>query len=367
MDNKEKKFLALEERMALAEKSQAVSSEAAVSQVQRFAGIHAGDIFCGNDDVMAMNELTGEFWDHPSVDINTYHGFCESFFLAKNHDNPLCVPSSMDASEELFMPAKPVWGIRMNNATVLLGLTLLDHAKGRMKSRDVYHCMRMTLEQYQDALMDLMLQRGERRNPFTMTPDFFQEIWKMCLKGYDVSKPLADVLADFLRQYIAGWKEFDRLEHILRCMEALSCYLEQEGAGEVLPQAEADRRQQDPYGYYFALACAYPDDVPDPGSEGLAKGTVRSRVFLPERDYSQEALLALAEKAPSQEFRGLLEKNISGERLGNAMGKLNSAVILLYMLWVEPYLSIWKDGSMKDIFSKLLSNGIAAAEKDRQN
>lgn len=364
MDNKERKTLMPEERITPKAEPQALPPEAAVRQVQEFAEIHPAKIFCERADLDALNELTGEFWDSPSVDIDTYQGFCETFFLARHHDNPISFSFSPDYSVEDPSPIKPIWGTRMNNAIVLLGLILLDHAKGRMRFGDVLRCMQLPLEQYRDTLLYLMRQNEENKHLLVLDADFIQDFCNMFLKGYDTSKPLTDALADFLRWYIEGWKEFDRLEHILRCMDALTCYLEQEGAGEALPQAEADRRRQDPYGYYFALACECPDDVPDPGSDGLAQGTVRSRIFLTERDYSPEALLALAAKAPSREFRELLEKEISRARLDKAMVKINRAVFLLYMLWVESYCGMWKRNIVKAFIQKLVSDAAATDEQD---
>ena len=101
---------------------------------------------------------------------------------------------------------------------------------------------------------------------------------------------------------------------------------------------EQDKRYLDPRGYYFSLAYEYPEDVPDPGSRNVAAGTLRSQIFLSERDYSPEALRKLAEKSPSEELRELLEKSISEERLALAMREINIAVTDLYMLFVEPYL-----------------------------
>ena len=78
--------------------------------------------------------------------------------------------------------------------------------------------------------------------------------------------------------------------------------------------------------------------MPDPGCRNVAAGTLRSQIFLSERDYSPEALRKLAEKSPSEELRELLEKSISEERLALAMREINIAVTDLYMLFVEPYL-----------------------------
>ena len=230
-----------------------------------------------------------------------------------------------------------------------------------MRYRNIYYCTRMTLKQYLDALVDLSFQEdgtqdGDRAESFWIWRESF-------LKDKDGAWPLKEGLADILRRYIAAWQEFDHLDHILRCMGALSCYLEQEEAGRTLPQeeeegirrfrealcrysadlegwelVEMDKRYLDPRGYYFSLAYEYPEAAPDPGSKDTAPGTLRSQIFLSERDYSPKALRKLAEKSPSQDLRKLLEKSISEERLSRAMREINIAATDLYMLFVEPYL-----------------------------
>ena len=229
-----------------------------------------------------------------------------------------------------------------------------------MRYRNIYHCTRMSLKQYLDALVDLSFQEDG-----TLDEDraeFFR-IWRETfLKDNDGAWSLKEALAQILRRYIAAWQEFDHLDHILRCMGALSCYLEQE-AGRTLPQeeedsvrrfrealcrygsdlegwelVEQDKRYLDPRGYYFSLAYEYLEDVPDPSSGNVAPGTLCSQIFLSERDYSPEALRNLAGKSPSQDLRELLEMNISEERLACAMREINIAVMNVYMLFVEPYL-----------------------------
>lgn len=358
MKNKGKTLLTFEERLDLASGSRAVSPEAAAKLVQRFSNIRANWLFFGSADVDTLHGLTGEFWEHPSVDRSTYHGFCHSFRLAMAHDNdffpPPYIPKRSGNAYE------PVWGVTINNAMVLLGLMLLDHAKGRLIPKDFYHCTRMTLGQYLDALVDLSFRKdGTADESRYITWHFWREA---LLEDYDGSKPLAEALADILKRYLTAWQEFDHLDHILRCTGALACYLENErisapaGEGsarqfrEALCQystdledwrmVEADKRYPDPCGYYFTLAYEYPADLPDPGSKSVAPGELRSRFFLSERDYRPETLRALAEKSPSPDLRDLLEKYISEERLAYAMREINMAVTDLYLLWVEPYLRI---------------------------
>ena len=78
--------------------------------------------------------------------------------------------------------------------------------------------------------------------------------------------------------------------------------------------------------------------MPDPDSDDTAPETLRSQIFLSERDYSPKVLRKLAEKSPSQDLRELLERNISEKGLAQAMGEINRAVMDLSILFVEPYL-----------------------------
>ncbi len=362
MRNMERTVLPLEERLKMAANSQATSPEAAAKLVQRLCGVHTAYFFCGTANMDIMAGLIGECMECLEEELFYYGGFCHSFRIAIEHDNDFLAALSSGAfQDDVFDPYRPVWGVRINNALILLGLILLDHAKGGMRYRNVYQCTRMTLKQYLDALVDLSFQEdgtqdGDRAESFWIWRESF-------LKDKDGAWTIKEALADILRRYIAAWQEFDHLDHILRCMGALSCYLEQEEAGRTLPPeeekcvrrfrealcrygtdlegwelVEQDKRYLDPRGYYFSLAYEYPEDVPDPGSRNVAAGTLRSQIFLSERDYSPEALRKLAEKSPSEELRELLEKSISEERLALAMREINIAVTDLYMLFVEPYL-----------------------------
>lgn len=169
---------------------------------------------------------------------------------------------------------------------------------------------------------------------------------------------------------MAAWQEFDHLDHILRCIGALSCCLEQEEAGRTLPGEETDRVRRfrealcqcgsdlegrepveqdkqylDPKGYYFTLACEYPENLPDPGDRNVAPGSLRSQIFLSERDYSPETLRGLAAGSPSPDLRTLLERYVCEERLASAMREVNMAVAGIYVLFVEPYLRIGGAGA----------------------
>lgn len=407
----ERMLLTLEERLERSARSQAASPETAARLVERFSGLPPWQLFFGKPDVDAMYGLTGEFWEHPAVDMGSYHGFSHSFRLAAEQDNapfrlplllsPLGVPRleqpplelprlEQPPSEQLLLgkpplglspqglpsqglpspesqnPYKPVWGVRVNNALILLGLMLLDHTKGRLKPKGFYHCTRMTLGQYLDALAGLDLGRDG-------SPGLAQgfQVWRdMLLADYGAASPLGETLAGILRRYMAAWQEFDHLDHILRCIGALSCCLEQEEAGRTLPGEETDRvwrfrealcqygsdlegrepveqdkRYLDPKGYYFTLACEYPEDLPDPGDRNVAPGSLRSQIFLSERDYSPETLRRLAAGSPSPNLRTLLERYVCEERLASAMREVNTAVAGIYVLFVEPYLRIGGAGA----------------------
>lgn len=362
MINEDRTLFTLEERLQMAANSQASSPEAAARLVQRLSRVHTAYLFCGSANSSLMEELTGEFWESLEENLLHYGGFCHSFRMAiERDDGILRMLSSGTLKLEHPDPYRPVWSVRTNNAMILLGLILLDHAKGRMRYQNIYHCTRMSLKQYLDALVDLSFQAdgtqdGDRAESFWIWRETF-------LKNHDGAWSIKETLAHILRRYIAAWQEFDHLDHILRCMGALSCYLEQEEAGRTLPQeeedhirrfrealcrygsdlegwdlVEQDKRYLDPRGYYFSLAYEYPEDVPDPGSDDTAPGTLRSQIFLSERNYHPEALRRLAAKSPSEDLRKLLEKSISEERLSRAMGEINMAVTNLYLLFVEPYL-----------------------------
>ena len=363
MNNDDRILLTMEERLERSAGSLAASPEAAAKLVERFSRLPAFQVFCGKPDVDAMYGLTGEFWDHPAVDMGSYYGFSHTYRLAVEHDNHFFWLSSLGMPmAEKQNPYKPVWGVRMNNAIVLLGLMLLDHAKGSLRPKNIYHCMRMTLGQYLDALENPDFQKNEGQD---LSRDEFRSWREALLEDYGGSIPLVKALAGILGRYITAWQEFDHLDHIIRCIGALSCYLEQEEAGRTLPLEEADRvrhfrealcqyspelegwelvemnkRYLDPRGYYFNLAYEYPEDVPDPGSKDIAPGTLRSQIFLSERDYSPKSLLELAAKSPSPDLQALLEKYICDERLASAMREINIAVINLYVLFVEPYLQM---------------------------
>ena len=206
-------LLTLEERLKLAARSQAVSPETAVELVQRLSQIHTVNFFCGKADLTTMYELIGEFMEDQDLDIESYPGLCCALQRAVIRDTkPFRRPGGPPA--ELDHPYRPAWGARADNALVLLGLMLLDHARGRKKNKDIYHCTRMTLEQYLDALEELSIRRGK-------TPD--QE-WAMSFRAwkesallrYDGSIPLGDVLAHVIKRYIDAWQNLDYIDHILR-------------------------------------------------------------------------------------------------------------------------------------------------------
>lgn len=393
----ERMLLTLEERLERSARSQAASPETAARLVERFSGLPPWQLFFGKPDVDVMYGLTGEFWEHPDVDMDSYHGFSHSFRLAAEQDNapfrlprlgvsplgvprleqpllgkpplglpPQGLPSQGLPSPESPNPYKPVWGVRVNNALILLGLMLLDHTKGRLKPKGFYHCTRMTLGQYLDALAGL----GLWTDGSPGLAQGFQGWRDMLLADYGAASPLGETLAGILRRYMAAWQEFDHLDHILRCIGALSCCLEQEEAGRTLPGEETDRvrrfretlceygsdlegrepveqdkRYLDPKGYYFTLACEYPENLPDPGDRNVAPGSLRSQIFLSERDYSPETLRGLAAGSPSPDLRTLLERYVCEERLASAMREVNTAVAGIYVLFVEPYLRIGGAGA----------------------
>ena len=342
MSSKKRVLLTLEERLKLAAGSQAVSPETAAKLVRRFSELPSENLFCESAARSVMRAQIGEFMDNPPVDVETYRDLCRCIQLAISRDDNLIRKDTLCSELD---PYRPLWGVQVNNALVLLGLMLLVHAKGGLKCKDIYHCTRMTLGQYLDAL--------EVFDPWTdgLRPSWAGELLKYC----DESGALGDALERILKRYMDGWQVFNHLDHILRCMGGLACYLEQEGKGEPVrnfrqalhryaPDLEgrelvdADARYLNPGGYFFTLANEYLGELPDLG--GVPLGTVCRQIFLPARDYSPDALRTLAALSPSPDLRELLEKNIAGDRLASAMWDINLAVDHLYLLWVDPYLQM---------------------------
>lgn len=373
MSSHEKVRLTLEERLALAAQSRASSPEAATALVRQFAELPAAYAFCGKSDVEALFELTDDCWEDPRVDIDSYRGFCPVLLAAMEHDNASGRLSRRPVDLEL---RRPVWGTRVNNSLILLGEMLMDHTMGRWHNQEVYHCLRMTLGQYLDVLTGSDFRRSESEE------EWFQ-FWRTDFSnGCIEDQPLAEVLAGILRRYMVGWRVFDRLDHVLRCLGGLAFHLEQAGTRydvspdpdidaaegdisllmevsrtedaamahrlrmelrqcgigrnlEELPCAEADC--PDPQGYFLTLAQEYAPELPDPGSEMEAK-TLRGQAFLPDWAHWPSDLRDLAKESPFPEFGALLEECLDPNRLADAMREINAAVIDLYMLWIEPYL-----------------------------
>ena len=369
MSYNERTRLTLDERLALAAQSRASSPEAAAALVRKFSELPAAYVFCGSPDVEAMNELTGEFWEDPRVDVDSYRGFCPSFLVAMEYGNVSILPDDVDL-------CRPVYGTRINNALVLLGEMLLDQAVGRRKHKEVYHCLRMTLEQYLAVLAGPDFQRsGSEKEWFTAWQDTM-------LKENSADLPLAQALAGILRRYMAGWAAFDRLDHVLRCLAGLALHQEQAGTRyDISPCPDSDaaegdaslllkvsrtedaeafwhfrrllrrcgigrdpdelpRADQDcpnPRDYFLNLARDCAPNLPDPGSEMEAR-TLRSQLFLSDWQYGPAVLRKQAEQLPFPEFEPLLKECLDQDRLAGAMREINKAVIDLFMLWVEPYL-----------------------------
>ena len=372
MSDNERVRLTLEERLALAARSKAATPEAAAALVRRFHELPAGCIFCGTSDVDAMNELTGEFWDVPRVDVDSYRGFCPSFLMAMEHDNDLVLGSWRP---EDFDPDRLLLSVRVNNALVLLGEILLDQVMGRQRHKEIYHSLRMTLRQYLDVLTGPDFLRSESET------EWFTAWREKILEKMDGDQSLAEALAGVLRRYVSAWEPFDRLNHILCCLGGLAFHLEKEGTRydvdrcsdedaalvlttsrtekakaawrfrralrrfgigknrQELPQA--DQECQDPREYLLKLALEYAPDLPDPGSEMEAK-TLRGRIFLPHWSRDLDALWRLLENALFPEFEPFLKGCPDRDRLAEAIREVNTAVMDLYMLWVEPYLWLEK-------------------------
>lgn len=303
------------------------AGEAAAGLVQRLSGTHSVHFFGSNANLNKMSEWIGAYMNQVDEEVLWYGGLCKSFRLAMDKEkgfSRLPLPEEHMAGE--WDCYRPVWGVRTNDAMVRLGLMLLDQARGRIKSREIYHCMEMTLGQYLDALADIRFREDGTRD--LSRAECFRTYRDMLLRDYDGSKPLGEALADILVRYIGAWREFDRLDHVLYCMEELSAHLEGKKA-EKRPELQE---------YYFKLACQGPEDVPDPCGEEIAPGALYDRFLFPGRDYHPDSLRELAARSPSLKLQKLLDELIRGERVASAMRELNVAVTDLYILFAEPYL-----------------------------
>lgn len=347
-------IMTLEERLELAARSQAVSPEAAAGLVKKLAGMETSLVLGRRSELELLDGIMGEFLNRLDDELLHYSGFCRGFQLAI--DDHAAQRSLMNFDSRF----QPLMGTRVNNGVVLLGLIMLDHARGRDRYKDVYHCTRMTLGQYLDALPSLFRPGNEAADQ-----EFLN--WRsLFLKSADPSVPLGDALADILRQYIAGWQVLSSVDHVLNCMWDLMIYLQDEETAKLdrslreamrrsiaelgvenVEVVEEEEREHypDPYGHFLELAQSFPAEVPDPGAEGLAFGAVREQLFLSQGEYSPQRLEALSEDAPCREFQDLLDKFMNPELLGRAMSMVNMAVSNLLMLLVAPYLRMDGDGS----------------------
>lgn len=375
MSGDQRARLTLAERLALAAQSRASSPEAAAALVKSFAGLPAGCICCKAPDAQTLYDLTGEFWEDPRVDVDSYRKFCNLFPLAMAESDGPGQLSRQPHDAEL---RRPVWGTRVNNALVLLGEMLLDQAMGR-RDEEVCCCLRMTLGQYLQAVSGPDYRRSaSQAECFTAWRDSL-------LQETDADQPLSQALAGILRRYMTGWQVLDRLDYLLRCLGGLALCLEKAGiqfkvspapgsddAGKGnlslllsasrsedaaaahrlrmdlrrcgigrypsdLPAMDPDCR--DPRGYFLQLAQDYDPGLPDPGSE-MEAGTLRWQLFLPDWQYGPETFRTFAKRWPYPEFGPLLAECLAYDRVCGAFCEVNKAVIDLYMLWVEPYLCL---------------------------
>jgi len=118
--------LTLEERLARAARSQAASPEVAAGLVRKLSQFNIIDLFRRGDDIDLISEMIGPYIDQIDGNVLYYSGFCRAFQLALTHAASQAEP---DAHARLVLET------RIQNAVVLLGLMLLDHAKGRERDR----------------------------------------------------------------------------------------------------------------------------------------------------------------------------------------------------------------------------------------
>ena len=367
--SEENKNLTLEELIQRAGRSQAASPEYAIALVRHLSQLSGVCAFCGEKDVGLLAGFAEDiFEDEDKFDVDTYQHFCPFYETLLAKDNKR---TTLELRPEDIDPYKPMWGVRMNNAMVLLCESMLDQAKGRRPYKDVYHCLHQTLGQYLNALEDPMFQRS-----LTEAEGF--QMWKNCLlRDTDPNLSMADALVSILRRYIAAFQTLDRMDHILTCLGGLALHLEilgtdydlqpdEEGISQMvlhisrnqygeaafqLRQAlrrygigrdhmdlpRTDLEEEDPCAYFLNLAKEYASNLPDPGEDMELHG-LREQIFLPDRAYGTESLQMLAEQSSTEGFRNLLEEYFTGDTLAQAMRGINGTVTDIYMLFVEPFL-----------------------------
>ncbi len=334
MSEKEEARLSLSERLDLAWRCQSSSDEAAQALVRKLSEMPAVSVFCGSDDVNMMAELTGDFWDDPRVDVDSYMGFCPSF--------PIAIAAGG------FSPGRPALGVNVTNALVLLAEMLLDHAMGRMHRKDVYACTRMCLKQYLEALDAVSHLEGVEKEEFSA--------WRRAfLEGCDGDTPLAQVLVAIIEQYMCGWWDLDKISFILRCMGGFALQKELDldetaeqarrfrlalnsiGIGEQwkeLPQAPTGH--PNPEEYYLHLMDSYNPRLPVPGGKLKAR-TLRDQIFMPDRSFDPQELRSAVELLPCPVLQDAFGKALSDCDPRKAMEAVDDAVMNIYMMWVAPY------------------------------
>ena len=300
--------------------AQAAAPEEAIRKVQQFARLPMDRVFHGSRDLELMEELIGPYLDDANDGPRDYAGFCRCLYHA-------FLDGTTPIPERNAEDGIPFLGAQVSNAAVLLGLMLLDHARGRGQSGEVCLCTQMTLGQYLEALDALVFSKGVALGPG------FRNWRKSFLKSRSPDSPLADVLAALLKRYILGWKRFDAMHHILCCMEALTRELER----------APEPRRQDLSEHYFKQALAYSWDLPDPAKEG--GGDVREQIFLPKRDFTLQTLMLQTAAAPTQPFQKLFARILKERWQFDASPLINAAVTDLLMLFVGPYLYMEGGGS----------------------
>ena len=107
--------------------------------------------------------------------------------------------------------------------------------------------------------------RGGERMLLTLEERLERSARSQAASPETAASPLGETLAGILRRYMAAWQEFDHLDHILRCIGALSCCLEQEEAGRTLPGEETDRVRR-----FRETLCEYGSDLE--GREPVEQG-----------------------------------------------------------------------------------------------
>lgn len=295
--------LTLEERLDLAARSVASSQEAANAMVRDFSSMNAVNIFAGKPDITLLYELaTQELDSDMDLDVDHYSGFCRLFVEVLHNDN--------DGKPRTKYG--PVFGVRSNNILILLGLMLYDQLRDRWTRHEIYRCTRMTLAQYLAAVVEL-------------APDFKPWADKL-LQQHDGNLSLTQTMENILRMYIDGWSVYELWDRVA-AYTAQACLHDRDDDAD-----EIEKLLQE------AQNCTL--ELPDIFDAATPARVIRERLYLQDRDYNKATFRRLTALAPYPGFQKIMAQFSDGDRLDDALAKINLAVMDIYMVFVQPFVSM---------------------------